>query len=137
MRPLMKKPMYGGFGRRNGTPEVIKAERALKLQSKLDAEILRKQKPPATPKEPKARVDGYRAQNDGRPLTPAQKRRIFKKTAQWTRGKVAEWHRPGSDVLTAVDESRELDLPEWNPEECSCHISPPCGYCEGGGYKEL
>lgn len=28
------------------------------------------------------------------------------------------------------------DLEDWDPNKCSCHISPPCGYCENGEYKE-
>jgi hypothetical protein len=137
MQPLMKKPMYSGFGRRNNTPEALKVERALKLQSKLDAEILRKQKLQPAPMVPGHRALNYIAQTGAR-ITPAQRRRAEKKSYRWLAREGATWLKPGPGVSTAIDESVDGDdLPEWDPTECSCHINPPCGYCEGGEYKEL
>lgn len=42
-------------------------------------------------------------------------------------------------VTKAVDAPQDSDSgeeppPPWDPEQCSCHINPPCAYCEGGEY---
>jgi hypothetical protein len=63
------------------------------------------------------------------------------------------WPADGSAQCEADDmrrkfEAKERELEEkkrleedseksdWDPGKCSCHISPPCWYCENGDYKE-
>jgi len=137
MQPRMKKPAYSGFGQRNNTTETLKIERALKAQAEHDAQKLRKQRPQPTPMVPGQRARIYIAQTGAR-ITPAQRRRAEKKGYRWLAREGAAWHKPGSDVSTASGgDADRADLPEWDPTQCSCHINPPCGYCEGGEYKEL
>jgi hypothetical protein len=124
MQPQMKKPMYSGFGQRNNTTEALKIDRALKAQAEHDTEKLRKQRPQALPMAPGQRALTY----IGRRATPAQRRRVEKKSYRWARG--GPWHNLGLDVSTAPDGLEDRpELPEWDPTECSCHINPPCHYC--------
>jgi hypothetical protein len=125
MRPQMKTPILEGLGHRNDTVEAIKVARTLKLQDELDAKILRKQKPEPAPMLSTARVAVYHTQNGGRSFTPAQLRRGLKKE-----------RRHGSAIVPSTI-SEGADLSDWDPGECSCHINPPCAYCERGEYKEL
>lgn len=36
----------------------------------------------------------------------------------------------------AEQEEEDDPLPPWDASKCSCHISPPCGYCESVEYAE-
>ena len=42
--------------------------------------------------------------------------------------------RAAEAIEDALDWDDGDELPAWDPAECSCHINPPCGYCEGGEY---
>lgn len=41
---------------------------------------------------------------------------------------------PGSMAPPPADVA---ELSDWDPERCSCHLNPPCGYCAGeeGAYR--
>jgi hypothetical protein len=124
----MKRPAIEGLGRRNDTVEAIKVVRTLKLQAELDAEILHKQKPEPAPMFSTARLAVYHTQNGGRPLTPAQSRRGLKKERR---------HGAAIGPIVVDEGVGGPDLSAWDPAECSCHINPPCAYCERGEYEEL
>lgn len=136
MRPQMKRPILEGFGHRNNTVEAIRTDRVLRqAASELETKAARA-RPQTAPTDPGQRQLNYTA--SGRPLTPAQRRRAEKK--EWR-----AWSNPGlGGLLTAADEHEQKmlepreddgpELPPWDPAECSCHINPPCTYCERGEY---
>jgi hypothetical protein len=36
---------------------------------------------------------------------------------------------------TEAEEPEGAEKGPWDPNKCSCHISPPCPYCESGEYE--
>lgn len=142
MRSKMKRPTLGGVGLRNDTVEAVRQARVLELAADEAAARAARARPQAIPMAPERRSENYVALL-GRRITPAQRRRTEKKQHRFLAREGAAWHSHGSDVLTAFDEHKLLEpreddgpeLPPWDPEQCGCHINPPCHYCESGEYR--
>ncbi len=115
MRSQTKRPAIPGIGQRNGVLEGLRTQRVLAAAAKDTA----KKRQTALPMLPESRLYVYHTQNQGRPLTPAQRRRSEKKANRlsalvragiFNTIEASGWHNPGSAASTATDGAEATQL---------------------------